>query len=482
MTGSLPSTSNEQTPATSNDTQAAFTARNLVLCFDGTNSSFGPTNTNVVRLIEVLARDDDSKQMLYYQTGIGTYANPGIIVPFMLSLAKLADMMVAWYLDEHVMGGYRYLMQHYRPGDRIYLFGFSRGAYIARALAGMLHKVGLLPPSMFEQVPFAYKMYADNRKDREGLAQHFKKTLSRRNVRVHFVGAWDTVSSVGLIYSRNLPFTTSNESIRYFRHALALDERRVRFRPSLYQNPLRTVHRAEEKSAESTAATRPDAEQDQLKPVKEVWFAGTHADVGGGNVNNYTFTNRLANPPLEWMIGEACEAGLLLVENAAYKNVLGTSEDDVLAQAHDELKLQRAWWFLEYFPLTSEVWDKSAQKWRIKRWRWVLGFTVIVSLRPLWLDLAYSQFNFFFSFCRFNRGRARHTGPNPLVHESVNKRKSNTDPTKGEVEYTPRALLPDGYAVEPTTHLALAMAKQRSAETKRAGGQGRGYQSELGSG
>lgn len=155
------------------------------------------------------------------------------------------------YLDAHVQGGYQYLMQNWREDDRIAIFGFSRGAYIARALAGMITKIGLLPRDNTEQISFAYRMY--ERTDEEGLrqARQFKKTFCR-DIVIDFLGVWsvkvnycelvclliyclsrDTVASTGIL-SHTLPFTTNNASIRYFRHALSLDERRSKFAPTFY--------------------------------------------------------------------------------------------------------------------------------------------------------------------------------------------------------------------------------------------------------
>lgn len=150
------------------------------------------------------------------------------------------------------MGGYKYLMQNWRSGDKISIFGFSRGAYTARALAGMLTKVGLLPRDNVEQVPFAYQMYT--RTDKDGLiqAKGFKQTFCR-DVSIEFLGVWcvirkfgadanltkpgnhrDTVASTGIVMSRTLPFTTNNAAIKTFRHALSLDEHRAKFVPTFY--------------------------------------------------------------------------------------------------------------------------------------------------------------------------------------------------------------------------------------------------------
>ncbi|TFK52162.1 hypothetical protein OE88DRAFT_1711915 [Heliocybe sulcata] len=210
--------------------------RTIILCFDGTSNQYDGNNTNVVNFFSLLKKNDFSEQLCYYQPGIGTYFNPGVVSPIFQWIAKIADEAFAWYLNEHVMDGYRFLMNNYCEGDKICLFGFSRGAYTARGLAGMLHKVGLLPKDNDAQVPFAYKLYA--RTDAEGmqLCAGFKQTFCQ-NVRIEFVGVWETVASVGVVVGKALPFTTSNTTIKTFRHALSLDEHRAKFQPNLYHRP-----------------------------------------------------------------------------------------------------------------------------------------------------------------------------------------------------------------------------------------------------
>ncbi|KAG2144680.1 uncharacterized protein EDB93DRAFT_1087441 [Suillus bovinus] len=332
----------------------AHTNRTLVLCFDGTGDQFSSDNSNIVQLFSMLVKDNPALQMVYYQAGIGTYTIPEMATPRMAKVSKTVDMMVGTHLNAHVMGGYEFLMQNYEAGDKICIFGFSRGAYTARALAGMVHKVGLLPRCNHQQVPFAYNMYS--RDDAEGwaLSSKFKKAFSI-NVDIEFVGVWDTVSAVGIIPKR-LPFTTANDSIRYFRHAISLDEHRVRFKPNLWIRPTeehkacgvkrehmpRSFKRVLPKRHEPECTNTPDSEatkkshhhhecQDQMEqqfavsdsaPIKEtdvqeVWFAGCHcADVGGGSVQNGT-RNSLARIPLRWMIRELfkLEIGILFHRN-----------------------------------------------------------------------------------------------------------------------------------------------------------------------
>ncbi|KAB5588367.1 hypothetical protein CTheo_8193 [Ceratobasidium theobromae] len=194
----------------------AHANRTLVLCFDGTGDQFDQDNSNIVQFFQLLKKDDRNKQMVYYQAGIGT-SSKHFVTPVGIALSKAADMAIAHGLKDHIC-----------------LFGFSRGAYTARALAGMLHKVGLLPPFNYQQVPFAYHMY--QRDDKEGweMSNGFKLAFSI-DVEIHFMGLFDTVNSVdeGLI-PRELPFAKSNYVVRTFRHAVALDERRAKFKANLW--------------------------------------------------------------------------------------------------------------------------------------------------------------------------------------------------------------------------------------------------------
>ncbi|KDQ62964.1 hypothetical protein JAAARDRAFT_202495 [Jaapia argillacea MUCL 33604] len=211
--------------------------RTLVLCFDGTGDSFDNDNSNIVQFFSMLKKHDPEQQMVYYQTGIGTYVGPCISNPIMQFIWKAWDEAVGWSLPDHVMSGYEFLMQNYQANDKICIFGFSRGAYTARALAGMVHKVGLLPRHNHQQIQFAYKMF--KREDRLGWKQsgEFKRAFSI-DVDIEFLGVWDTVASVGLL-PRRLPFTTSNTAVRHFRHAVSLDERRAKFKANLWHRYVR---------------------------------------------------------------------------------------------------------------------------------------------------------------------------------------------------------------------------------------------------
>ncbi|KAF9559466.1 hypothetical protein CPC08DRAFT_666484 [Agrocybe pediades] len=288
-------------------------ARTLVLCFDGTGDQEDDDNTNVVELRKLLKIENEEEQCIYYQTGIGTYRQklPGVKepvkIPIVAGISQKLDQATAWSLGEHVSVAYYWLVEHYRPGDKICMFGFSRGSYTARALAGMLFKVGLLPNEHIDQVQAAYKSY-ENSKDLEAwqASEAFHDTWGCRDVPIEFVGCWDTVNSVGTFTTKGLPFTAFNPLVKNFRHAIAMDERRAKFRTNLWSpsdqaipgspnfamNDLQKfIHDMVTRKSVGLPATS----------VDEVWFAGCHCDVGGGSVKNETKPN-LAHIPLRWMI------------------------------------------------------------------------------------------------------------------------------------------------------------------------------------
>jgi len=334
--GSFPSNADQVSPPPANTPSMTRRSRTIVLCFDGTASDYSAENTNVVKFVSLLKKDN-AQQIVYYQAGIGTYVSPGLTAPIVQWWAKLLDEAIAWYLPAHVMEGYQFLMQNYNVGDKVCLFGFSRGAYTARALAGMVHKVGLLSRDNTEQVPFAYNIYKSSGSSNNVLAQGFKETFCR-DVTIEFLGAWDTVSNVGIIMGPSLPFTSSNTAIKTFRQALSLDEHRANFRPSLYTravpgssvktkfpclSKLKKKFRTKrvrlskmalhnEKSIEVESADSSDTTN-----VQEVWFVGCHSDIGGGSTPDSADCS-LANIPLRWMVREVMKAqcGIVFDETA----------------------------------------------------------------------------------------------------------------------------------------------------------------------
>lgn len=168
---------------------------------------------------------------------------------------KAKDSAIGSSFDHHVVGGYRFLMRFYNPGDEIYIFGFSRGAYIARFLAEMLDYCGLLSHGNEEMVSFAWKAFSNwqsrrdsdtpegikKRKEMYTFMKGFRETFSRPVRRIRFLGLFDTVNSVPRFETawmeRNKFPYTAKTSAKVIRHAVSIDERRAKFRQDLiYQS------------------------------------------------------------------------------------------------------------------------------------------------------------------------------------------------------------------------------------------------------
>jgi uncharacterized protein (DUF2235 family) len=197
-----------------------------------------------------------SHQYHYYQPGIGTYVTSNHfggksrLERFKSSYKKAKDAALGSSFDEHVLGGYKFLMRYYAPGDKIYFFGFSRGSYTARFLAEMLDFIGLLQPGNEEMIRFAWKTFAKwqqrrdttehDHKERHRLfvfMKAFRETFSRPVGRIRFLGLFDTVNSVPVFENAwmersKFPYTAQS-SARVIRHAVSIDERRAKFRQDL---------------------------------------------------------------------------------------------------------------------------------------------------------------------------------------------------------------------------------------------------------
>ncbi|KAK5685744.1 hypothetical protein LTR17_026966 [Elasticomyces elasticus] len=238
--------------------QAPVTSqRSLILCFDGTGNKFQGTaaDSNIVKIFSLLDRQD-ANQFHYYQPGIGTYVETSSLShksrlgKVKSAYAKAKDMAVGTSFGEHVMAGYKFLMRYHKPGDNIYLFGFFRGAYTARSLAQMLDYVGLLSAGNEEMLRFAWKTFARWQMRTEGTKEEklakrghfdfmrkFRETFSIAIERIRFIGLFDCVNSVPQFESAWMSLTkfpyTANTSARVIRHAVAIDERRAKFRQDL---------------------------------------------------------------------------------------------------------------------------------------------------------------------------------------------------------------------------------------------------------
>ncbi|KZP06348.1 hypothetical protein FIBSPDRAFT_902882 [Athelia psychrophila] len=300
--------------------------RNLVVCIEGTSHHLRggvgvgrhDRPTNVSRFFDHLPADS-AGQLKYYKNGIGS-SDHRLHAPHKI-IGNAIDLAIAWNISVGITEAYSWLSEQYRQGDRIFLLGHSRGAYQVRALAAMIETVGLLPEGNKEHIPHAYDIYAgccDSRAAADKAA-FMKAKMSTPGASVHFVGVWDTVSSVGLVNRDRLPLSKDCDHICIFRHALALDENRVMFQP--------------ECAFDGGRLPRGDA--------KEVWFAGSHTDIGGGEGLSERTLN-IETIPLQWMEHEALMAGLHF---KPHKYTLDVSE---LLEATPQKAIHGAWRLLPH--------------------------------------------------------------------------------------------------------------------------------------
>jgi uncharacterized protein (DUF2235 family) len=292
--------------------------RNLVLCLDGTSNEPEADTTNVARIFEAATKDES--QLVYYDPGVGTMGARGAVTALGKRATRISGLVGGFGVTDNIEEAYTWLMHHWQPGDQIYLFGFSRGAYTARAVAGMLCTVGLLRPGAENLVPYALKLYTKSGKDdptpdqekdfwrvRRGFTAKFGNpsfphAFDATQKQVHFLGAWDTVKSVGWlnwkarIEQARWPFTAKLSNVDVARHALAIDERRRPF-PAYRFDP-KTVAASEGR-------------------FLEMWFAGVHSDVGG----QYPDDHQLSDLAFLWMVDEAAAAGLKVERNPVHRLV-----------------------------------------------------------------------------------------------------------------------------------------------------------------
>jgi uncharacterized protein (DUF2235 family) len=318
-------------------------SKNIVLCCDGTGNDFDDpeTNSNVVKLYSTLVINE--AQVGYYHPGVGTMGSPKASNWLEKEWSRIKGMAFGAGLLDNVADAYRYLMNTYEDGDRIYLFGFSRGAYTARAIASVIHVFGLCCAGNEGIIPYMLRMYsrltrkAKRKQTTFDAEDAFKSTFTHKNpVNVHFCGLWDTVSSYGWVYSPiKLPYEGRNPIIQTGRHAVSIHERRCYYQENLW-------------------GRRPLPGQD----IRQVWFSGVHSDVGGSYREEQSGLSKIA---LEWMLIEAEKAGLLVDcqkvqivlgrQNSSShdpKNAMQYAVPDANATLHKSLR--SVWWIPECLP------------------------------------------------------------------------------------------------------------------------------------
>ena len=335
--------------------------KNIVICCDGTGNEFGECNSNVVKLYSAMIVNNE--QVGYYNPGVGTMGAPNKRTRLGKAWSIVEGLAFGAGFMDNVESAYRYLMQQYNDGDRIYLFGFSRGSYTVRALAGILHAYGLLCRGNEGDVPYVLHMFMDDVQKARGkgktsvsIQYAFKETFCH-DVTLHFVGLWDTVSSIGWIYSPiRLLYSAQNPIVQTGRHAVSIDERRCFYTDNLWGPPL---------------ARNQTPTLQKSQDILQVWFAGVHSDVGGSYKQS---ESALSNIALNWVLSEAEAAGLK-VNCDRVRMIFGqpTQQKHAAAQlfappaqpgiVHRSLK--GLWWLLEILPHRYYDEDDGKEKWRI---------------------------------------------------------------------------------------------------------------------
>jgi uncharacterized protein (DUF2235 family) len=275
--------------------------KRLVICSDGTwgtpdqfDEFHTPVPTNVTKLAEWVADTDAQgiEQRMFYNPGVGTGA-----------FDHLLGGAFGVGLSQKIKDAYMFIVETFAVDDELFLFGFSRGAYTARSLAGLIRNSGVLRPQYASRLEDAYELYRDRTNathPRSAQARLFRATYSHVP-RIKFIGVWDTVGALGIPDLR-LPTPTVisdrwkfhdvelSTTVDFAYHALALDERRKPFEPTLWDQ-------------------QDDAPETQV--LEQVWFAGTHGNVGGG-----TGDAGLSDIALLWLVTRARTTGLNIDLNA----------------------------------------------------------------------------------------------------------------------------------------------------------------------
>ncbi|MCB0167435.1 MAG: DUF2235 domain-containing protein [Anaerolineae bacterium] len=283
--------------------------KRLVLCCDGSFQNLASYPTNVVKMAQATQHVDEAgvAQVVYYDEGVG--AN------FFLS------GVFGWGLETNIHEAYQFLCMNYAPGDQIYCFGFSRGAYTVRSLIGLIHYAGLLPRQHVQQTGVAYRLYREAR-DKPESVDAFRKQYGAFPVNITLLACWDTVGRLGVpVVIPWLPFdrwvnrkyrfhdTTLSPLVENALHAVAIDERHRNF-------------------AVTPMEPHPNYPEQRLK---QMWFPGDHMSVGGGSYHR----RRLADASLLWMIEmiQAWNLGLSL----AFDDLADRLDPDFTAAIPDDI-------------------------------------------------------------------------------------------------------------------------------------------------
>jgi len=277
--------------------------KNIVIFSDGTGQEGGEGyNTNVYKLFSMV-EDRTKEQIAFYDPGLGT------------DWHKLTGSLFGAGIEENILQCYQFISDHYQWMDRIFLFGFSRGAATVRSLSGFISMFGILPHSRPELVKKAWRIYQDPKGRKTKIKEFLKKNPTTWS-NIEFIGVWDTVAA--LMPSKSYLDLKLGERVQYAYHAMSIDEDRKAF----VLEPFITVGDDGE-SLLDTVMYNPkylrqlggEDEEHKQQIVRQVWFCGVHTDVGGG----YPETG-LSDIPLLWMVDRAIDAKLRLNDFNSVEN------------------------------------------------------------------------------------------------------------------------------------------------------------------
>lgn len=343
--------------------------KDIVISCDGTGNEIGANISNVLKLFRVTDKND--RQRVYYQPGLGTIGVQNSWGRFKQQLRGLWGLAFGAGLDKDTLSAYAFLCKAWEPGDRVWLFGFSRGAYTVRVLGAFIHAMGLLPVDQLDLATYAFgtfkKASSDSQKsdgtfDETPLKEvwHFSQIAGGRNIDIEFIGVWDTVASIivprqdnFLFDMQTLLFTRTNSSVKRFRQAISMDERRRMFRLNRWIEP--------QKYRSNPFDPKSAVDQD----IRQVWFAGVHSDVGGGYPEA---ESGLSKFPLIWMLAQAQAAGLqmdqTLIDHFAWGMPMPPPAHAYVppsATAPLHNSLTGAWEILEWIP-KSDKWKEWPER------------------------------------------------------------------------------------------------------------------------
>lgn len=280
--------------------------KRIAIFADGTwNSPEQGRPTHVLQMARaVKPATDQAEQVAFYDWGVGT------------DRKQLAGGITGAGIDKNIMDCYRFLVHNYAPGDTLFFFGFSRGAYTVRSLAGFIRNCGLLKRQHADKIPDAFMLYRQRSKSSrpdESSAVRFRRDYAVADITpIHFIGVWDTVGALGIpvpfwgtLGKREFLFHDLEPSkiVQHARHAVAIDENREDFAPALW-------------------TPKPGVD------IRQVWFSGVHSDIGGGYEDS-----GLSHCAARWLLDEAQAFGLTFESH--FTDGL---QPDPLGRQHNERK------------------------------------------------------------------------------------------------------------------------------------------------